>query len=182
MIKKQPILSTLLLLMGFALTTLWFHHTRLHKLETRLTLQGDVAVDYAEKAASEHNRNNTLQARLILVGEPRDNKQLVEALIRQAIVIEGLDWDESEIQAMLDIGFKESCYYPNDQNQNSTAYGLWQFLDSTWDTYDIPKTTDPLLQTVAGVRYIKARYGSPTKALEFWNTLHLVDGNWVHYY
>lgn len=53
------------------------------------------------------------------------------------------------------------------QNPNSTAYGRWQFLDSTWDDVGGQKTSNRYLQDVYGLRYIDQRYGSPRAALRF---------------
>ncbi len=51
------------------------------------------------------------------------------------------------------------------QNGSSSAYGRFQFLDSTWRT--VPggyKTSDGMLQSLFGMRYIRARYGNPDAA------------------
>ncbi|MEO6866456.1 MAG: transglycosylase SLT domain-containing protein, partial [Gaiellales bacterium] len=64
---------------------------------------------------------------------------------------------------------RESGYRPNAKNPSSTAYGLFQFLNSTWKGTGVSKTSDPVQQTVAGMRYIKQRYGSPDAAMSFWN-------------
>ena len=63
---------------------------------------------------------------------------------------------------------KESSWRPTAQNPKSTAYGLFQFLNSTWAGTGISKTSDPRLQAVAGMRYIANRYGDPMKAQQFW--------------
>lgn len=62
----------------------------------------------------------------------------------------------------------ESSFRPEAQNPSSTAYGLFQFLDSTWAGTGVGKTSDPVLQTVAGLRYIRSRYGTPEEAWAFW--------------
>ena len=70
---------------------------------------------------------------------------------------------------------KESGWNPNAQNPGSTAYGLFQFLDSTWAETGIGKTSDPKLQGEAGARYIKKRYGNPIAAKEFWQANNWYD-------
>lgn len=62
----------------------------------------------------------------------------------------------------------ESSWRPTAQNPTSSAYGLFQFLDSTWGGTGIGKTSDPTRQTIAGLRYIKSRYGTPLAAWNFW--------------
>lgn len=76
-------------------------------------------------------------------------------------------WGDSELAAWYTLGMKESGWNNNAQNPTSTAYGIGQFLNSTWGGYGIPKTSDPALQVEAMARYIKARYGSPSRALAF---------------
>lgn len=52
------------------------------------------------------------------------------------------------------------------QNPTSTAFGIFQFLDSTWATTGIKKTTDPYLQCVAGLIYIKRHWGNLENAVQ----------------
>lgn len=62
----------------------------------------------------------------------------------------------------------ESSWNATAQNPTSTAYGLFQFLNSTWAGTGIPKTSDPRLQAIAGLRYISSRYHDPIGARAFW--------------
>ena len=62
---------------------------------------------------------------------------------------------------------KESSWNPNAQNPKSTAYGLFQWLDSTRQNYNCPKTADVKIQTRCGIRYIQARYKTPLEAQKF---------------
>lgn len=59
---------------------------------------------------------------------------------------------------------KESGWNPNAQNPSSTAYGIAQFLDSTWAGTGIAKTSDGYRQIDAGLIYIEKAYGSPCGA------------------
>lgn len=70
---------------------------------------------------------------------------------------------------------KESGWDPNAQNPTSSAYGLFQFLDSTWAETGIGKTSDPKRQGEAGARYIKSRYGDPLAAQQFWQANNWYD-------
>lgn len=84
-------------------------------------------------------------------------------------VAKGYGWGigSSQWNALSLLLGKESSWNPNAQNPTSTAYGLFQFLDSTWGTVGATKTSDPRAQTVAGLKYIQQRYGSPSAALAF---------------
>lgn len=62
---------------------------------------------------------------------------------------------------------KESGCNPNAQNPRSTAYGIFQFLDSTWKGVGCVKTSDPVEQMRCGTKYVMARYGSWAKARSF---------------
>jgi len=64
--------------------------------------------------------------------------------------------------------FAESGWKPDAQNPTSSAYGLFQFLDSTWRAVGAKKTADPHGQIDAGLRYIRSRYGSVCAAWDFW--------------
>ena len=67
---------------------------------------------------------------------------------------------------------RESSWNPRAQNPSSTAYGLFQFLNSTWATVGGRKTSDPKLQLDYGLRYIQQRYGDVRGARAFWNKHH----------
>lgn len=62
----------------------------------------------------------------------------------------------------------ESGWRSNAQNPHSTAYGMFQFLNSTWQGTGIQKTSDPKQQVEAGLIYIKNRYQTPSIAWKFW--------------
>lgn len=61
----------------------------------------------------------------------------------------------------------ESGFNINAQNPKSTAFGIFQFLDTTWASYGCQKTSDPDEQIRCGVAYISARYQNPINAYNF---------------
>lgn len=77
-----------------------------------------------------------------------------------------MGWNQAQFDAWDALINAESGWRPTAQNPTSTAYGLGQFLNSTWGSYG-PKTSDPYLQLQYMARYIKNRYGDPLKALAF---------------
>jgi len=79
-------------------------------------------------------------------------------------------WSGAQIGAINWIISHESGGNPNAQNPTSTAYGLFQFLNSTWASVGGSKTSDPAAQILYGLRYIASRYGSPTGAQAFWQS------------
>ncbi len=72
--------------------------------------------------------------------------------------------DSSQFSCLESLWGKESGWNPNAQNPRSTAYGIPQFLNSTWAGTGIAKTSDPYRQIDAGLIYIDSRYGSPCGA------------------
>jgi hypothetical protein len=70
----------------------------------------------------------------------------------------------SEFTCLENLWGKESGWNPNAQNPSSTAYGIAQFLDSTWAGTGIAKTSDGYRQIDAGLIYIEKAYGSPCDA------------------
>ncbi|MFR9806922.1 transglycosylase SLT domain-containing protein [Pseudonocardia sp. RS010] len=82
----------------------------------------------------------------------------------------GLQWD-----ALSWLISHESGWRPTAQNPTSTAYGLFQFLNSTWGTVGGSKTSNPAQQAEYGLRYIRNRYGSPLGAKAFWTAHRWYD-------
>jgi hypothetical protein len=70
----------------------------------------------------------------------------------------------SEFTCLENLWGKESGWNPNAQNPSSTAYGIAQFLNSTWAGTGIAKTSDGYRQIDAGLIYIEKRFGSPCGA------------------
>lgn len=83
--------------------------------------------------------------------------------------------DSSWVPLLSEIVKRESSYNPSAKNPKSTAYGYGQFLSSTRSNYE-KKTglsyNDPVNQLIMMAQYVKDRYGTPQKALAFWNKNH----------
>ena len=60
----------------------------------------------------------------------------------------------------------ESGWDPTADNPTSSASGIPQFLDDTWEQYG-GYTSNPYKQVRKGLRYIEDRYGNPTRAWKF---------------
>jgi hypothetical protein len=88
----------------------------------------------------------------------------IKGMVRQMAAEMG--WGDDQWGALEELVTRESSWNPTAQNPTSTAYGLFQFLDSTWANYG-QKTSDPAAQARAGLAYIRDRYGSPQAALSF---------------
>jgi hypothetical protein len=76
----------------------------------------------------------------------------------------------NEWNSLVELLNRESSWNPAADNPSSTAYGLFQFLDSTWAGTGYQRSSDPRIQTLAGLQYILNRYGSPSAALAFHNS------------
>jgi hypothetical protein len=80
-------------------------------------------------------------------------------------------WDMKEWKCLRNIWQKESHFNPKAKNMSSGAYGIAQFMPSTWGNYGVEKTAEAKLQIKYGLRYIYKRYGSasdPNGACNAW--------------
>lgn len=92
------------------------------------------------------------------------SKTEMTEIIHIAAHMQGRVVPDSDIPYILEIVDYESDFNPHAQNPRSSAYGLFQFLNGTWDGYGYAKTSDPIVQTMAGLNYIYRRYNSPQRA------------------
>lgn len=74
----------------------------------------------------------------------------------------------SEWVALQRLVGNESGLNPIAQNPTSSAFGLYQFLDSTWGLVGCTKTVDPAEQSRCGMLYIARTYTTPSNALSKW--------------
>jgi len=96
-------------------------------------------------------------------GSRAGNAEIVRQVFASMFGWTGAEWDAATRLIMGESGFNNLA-----QNPTSTAFGMFQFLNSTWAGYGIPKTADPTQQAIAGGRYIRVRYGSPLGAWNAW--------------
>ena len=95
-----------------------------------------------------------------------------EALAFLTVYTQG--WSVKEWNCLRYIWTKESHFNPKAKNKGSGAYGIAQFLPSTWGNYKVKKTDSAQLQIKYGLRYIEKRYGSSNEpsgacnAKRFW--------------
>ena len=78
-------------------------------------------------------------------------------------------WGEDQWSYFNDLIERESHWNSEAQNPNSTAYGLAQFLNSTWKSVDCEKTSDKYKQIDCALDYVANRYTTPQGAIKFWN-------------
>jgi hypothetical protein len=94
------------------------------------------------------------------------NQRLGQQLAAQA------GWTGSDWTAFNQIIMMESGWCNTVKNPSSTAYGIGQFLNTTWATVGGYMTSNAQLQILWTIAYIKGRYGGPQAALTF----HLQNG------
>lgn len=76
-------------------------------------------------------------------------------------------WTGAQWTALNNIVNAESGWCNTAQNSGSTAYGIGQFLNTTWAGTGYTKTNNAQTQIAAMLVYIKATYGSPEAAWTF---------------
>ena len=102
-------------------------------------------------------------------GKAPENPSGMAAVVRT--IAGGRGWGSGpEWDALYQLVQHESGFNSNAQNPTSSAYGLFQFLDSTWGSVGASKTADPWSQTAAGLRYIANAYGDPINAWSKWQS------------
>jgi hypothetical protein len=69
-------------------------------------------------------------------------------------------WTVSEWKCLQNLWQHESHFNPKARNMSSGAYGIAQFLPTTWGNYKVEKTAEAKLQIQYGLHYIEKRYGS----------------------
>src|SRR3990167_2010726 len=94
-------------------------------------------------------------------------------------------WGPEQLNALNSLVTRESGWDPTASNPSSKAFGLFQFVPMHWgEGKYLPKGSKSSLaeQTAGGLKYIAQRYGSPTKALNFWLSRRPINGrdvgNW----
>lgn len=112
-------------------------------------------------AATNNNNSGGQNFGSGIPSNPKENFKYAQQFANQ------FGWGPNELSAWYTLGMKESGWRNTAQNPTSTAYGIGQFLNSTWGGTGIAKTSDPSKQVLAMARYIQKRYGSPSKALAF---------------
>lgn len=81
-------------------------------------------------------------------------------------------WGVTHLNAFYRLVHAESQWNPEAQNPHSSAYGLGQLLDSTWESTGYEKSSDPEIQVLATIAYIEGRYGDPVTAWQVWQKQH----------
>ena len=99
------------------------------------------------------------------------NKRLRKPLPKSAM---------EEVEAMVEIAWRESRFNPKMQNLDSSSHQLFGFLKSTCKNYG--GCGDTMSHVRNALAYCYDRHGSAVKALRFHKTLHEVNGKMVYYY
>jgi hypothetical protein len=135
------------------------------------------AAEAAAKAAAEAAAKAAAEAEAAEAAQAAEDAQAAEASEStesapaaapagsyQEYAMSQLGGDGGQFSCLESLWGKESGWNPNAQNPSSSAYGIPQFLDSTWASTGIAKTSDGYRQIDAGLIYINNRYGSPCGA------------------
>lgn len=84
-------------------------------------------------------------------------------------------WTGDKWDSLFNLWTRESNWNHLAQNPTSTAFGIPQFLDTTWATVGGTKTSDPKKQIQYGIKYVQQRYGDSNGAWRFWQANNWYD-------
>lgn len=101
----------------------------------------------------------------------RYNVGEIQSYIHQKIYEYG--WTENDYYAIVQIVNRESSFNPYAVNKKSGSCGLFQsYPCSKMAKYGNDYRTNYKVQAAWGMDYIKARYGTPSNAWNFWQSHH----------
>lgn len=139
-----------------------------HAAEQRLAAEEAArrAAEEATRVAEEATRVAEEAARVAVAEEAARAAAAVEAAAASAGPHAYKDYARGRIGAgefscLERLWGRESGWNPVAQNPTSTAFGIAQFLNSTWAGTGIAKTSNGYRQVDAGLIYLNNRYGGP---------------------
>lgn len=95
------------------------------------------------------------------------NENEITSYLYQEVL--NMGWSSSDYEIIVKLLIKESGINPNSYNKKSTACGLFQAKPCSKAIKAYPDyLTNYKSQVKWGLKYIKDRYGTPTKAWQFW--------------
>lgn len=130
-------------------------------LQAELT-ESAVASGSTPATSSNPADNATTATGSCTAAQTSSNKTLGQQLATAVGWGSGTQWT-----ALNNIVMGESGWCNTAQNPTSTAYGIGQFLNTTWASTGYTKTSSPHTQILAMLAYIKMRYGTPAQAWAF---------------
>ena len=119
-----------------------------------------VALDYLTVTTTRADAKNALASTYAKYFDP----QTVAFLTEYSRGVSMVQW-----KCLNTLWTEESHFNPKALNMSSHAYGIAQFLPTTWANYNLKKAVGAVDQVKDGLRYIQSRYGSPCGALSFHN-------------
>ena len=124
---------------------------------------------YAVKYINQHGGIPTGAPTLGFGAAPTGDRLTNENIVHTAA--KRIGWG-GEWPSLYKIMMAESGFDNTAQNPSSSAYGMFQFLDSTWGLVGGHKTSNPWQQSKYGLQYIADTYSDPNNAWKF----HLAHG------
>lgn len=138
----------------------------LPSLQTQLTgAAATSAVTANANASASTNPGTSVASGGCTSTQTSSNESLGQQIYNQ--VASGYGWTSAGWSDIQNIVNAESGWCNTVQNPDSTAYGIGQFLNTTWAATGYQKTSNPQTQILAMYAYIYATYGTPQQAWAF---------------
>ena len=118
-----------------------------------------VALEYLTVRTTKSEAKNALASKYLKYFDPQTVAFLTEYANGKSM---------AEWKCLNNLWSHESHFNPKALNMSSHAFGIAQFLPTTWANYGVKKTASPALQIKYGLHYIDKRYGSACNAWSFW--------------
>lgn len=123
------------------------------------------------KKAKKTTKKKTTKKKVVKKTYVSYNRSEIQNYVYNLMLQKG--WSSNEWYALDQIVRHESSWNPNAVNKKSGACGLFQaYKCSKMASYGKDYRTNYKVQANWGLDYIKARYGSPSKAWSFWQSHH----------
>ena len=163
--KIRIIIASVIVLVMSIVVILTLQKSEGKRFETTITtipVETTESTTITKTTTTTKKKTTTKIVKKIQVKETEITTYLYERVLQEG-------WNTTDYNAIVNIIIKESGFNPNSVNKTSGACGLFQAHPCNKAIKQYPDyMTNYKSQIDWGIKYIKGRYGTPTKAWNFW--------------